>query len=200
LRVLAIGAHPDDVELGAAGTLARHSHIGDEVHALVLTHGEKSGKRRDAEARKSARLLGFKSIVVADLKDTQVTDTSETIDLIEKQMELIKPDRLYCHNVRDTHQDHRNAAKACIAACRKSDVRQILHYIGPSRQVDFRPNLFVDITRWIDLKLKSLKLFQSQNDKNYMREEVIRGIAAYWGYVIDTLYAECFEIERWVEI
>jgi len=201
VKVLAIGAHPDDVELGAAGTLARHSELGDEVHVLILTRGERSGANRVGEAMASAKLLRYTTVKIGRLPDTRVSDGAETIDLIHRRIESVAPDRIYCHSVKDSHQDHRNAARACISACRNGGVPQMVHYASPSRQVvDFRPDFFVDVTKWIGLKVKALSLFRSQKKKHYMTDEATKGIAAYWGYVIGTDFAECFEVGKWVEI
>jgi len=204
MKVLAIGAHPDDIELGLGGTLAKHAHDKDEVYGLVLSNGEKvypNGKVHDRkkEALKSAKVLGLKKLYFGNLPDTNISENSETIVAIEKVLNEVKPDRLYTHTVRDPHQDHRNVAKAAVSACRESKVKQMLLFISPLRQADFQPKVFIDITPFMETKLKALKFFYSQNHKFYMRNEAVRGLAMYWGYFIKRKYAECFEVERLVE-
>ena len=204
IRILAIGAHPDDIELGVGGTLAKHASEGDEVYGLVMSNGEKVLPNgivhdRKEEAKKSSKVLGMKEVYFGNLPDTNISEGPETISVIEQILEKIKPDRLYTHTVRDPHQDHRSVGKAVVSACREAKVKQILLFISPLRQVDFEPKIFVDITSQMPLKLRALKLFYSQNHKFYMKNEAVRGLAMYWGYFIKSKFAESFEVERLVE-
>ena len=95
--VLAVGAHPDDVELGCGGTLALHKMKGDKVYLLVLTRGEASGdsKTREDECRKAAGLLHVDGLFFGGIQDTKVHDGRETIDAIEKIIDEVKPDIIY---------------------------------------------------------------------------------------------------------
>src|SRR5660398_169616 len=87
--VLAIGAHPDDCELGCYATLAYHKSQGDSVHLLILSKGEAGGprKKRIKESKEAAQLLGADSITVGDMKDRMITSDSQTIDLIQAELE-----------------------------------------------------------------------------------------------------------------
>ncbi len=199
MKILAIGAHPDDIELGAGGTLAKHASDKDQVYGLIVTNGQKlSGNRKD-EATTSSKILGFKKLFFGNLNDTEVTDSVETISLIEDIVSKINPDRIYSHTIKDSHQDHRNVGRAALSACRDPKVKEILLYMSPWRQVDFQPRIFINISDFMKAKLKSLKTFSSQNGKKYMQGAAVRGLAMYWGYFINVKYAECFEIERWIE-
>ncbi len=199
MKILAIGAHPDDIELGVGGTLAKHSNNGDEVYGLVLSNGEKTGHNRADEALKSANALGIRKLYFGNLPDTRISEGAETIEIIENVINKVRPDRIYSHTTRDPHQDHRSAGLSVISACRNYRVNQVLLFVSPLRQVDFQPKVFIDITPYMDLKLRSLKFFNSQYHKYYMRNKAVRGLATYWGYFIKRKYAECFEIERLVE-
>src|SRR3989304_4780293 len=122
IKILAVGAHPDDIELGAAGTIARHVREGDEVHFLILTCGEKSGDRetRKKEALESAKVLNVPLVSFAEIPDTMIKEGLETILKIEEVIKKFRPDRVYSHGTKDTHQDHRNAALATFSAAREA--------------------------------------------------------------------------------
>jgi len=194
MRVLAIGAHPDDIEFGCGGTIKKHVKKGDEVVFIVLSCGEKCGDKdeRKREAESSAKSFGVK-VHVFNFPDTKIPDDHDVIDKIEKVVEEFKPDRVYTHSVKDTHQDHRKVAYATLAAARR--VSEILAYESPSLYLDFRPNYYVDISDFIEEKIKSLNLFVSQNSKEYMKIEAIRGLARFRG-LPQTKFAEAFETIR----
>jgi len=200
MKVLAVGAHPDDIELGAGGTIARHVKEGDEVHFLILTYGEKSGikSEREREARKSARILGVKSIRFGGIPDTKVTDSIETIMIIENVINEIKPDRVYTQCPKDRHQDHRNTALATFSAARR--VAEILSYESPDSYPNFIPQYYVQISDTISQKILALKEYRSQQNKRYFEVNAIKGLAQFRGYQIGVAYAEAFEVVRIIRI
>ncbi len=195
MRVIAIGSHPDDVEYGCAGTLIKHVNRGDEVHFIVVSRGEMSGDPniREKEARKSAENIGAK-IHIFDYPDTKIPQDHTIIGEIEKIIEEVGPQRIYTHSVSDTHQDHRNVAYATLAAAR--NIPEILFYESPSIYLDFRPSYYVDITDYIDRKVKTLNIFATQNGKDYMKIEAIKGLAQFRGLATKIKYAEAFEVFR----
>ena len=113
---------------------------------------------------------------------------------IEKLINEVNPQRIYTHSVKDTHQDHRNVAYATLAAAR--NVSEIFLYESPSLYLDFKPNYYVDVSDFIDEKLRILNLFASQNGKDYMKIEAIKGLAKFRGLATFINYAEAFEIFR----
>jgi LmbE family N-acetylglucosaminyl deacetylase len=159
MKILAIGAHPDDIELGAGGTIAKHVNVGDEVHFLVLTCGEKSGDKteRKCEAEESAKILKAKSLTFGEIEDTQISDGIDTIMKIESLINKIRPDRVYTQGVQDRHQDHRNTAYATFSAARK--VPEVFSYESPDSYPNFVPQYYVQITDTIPTKLEALKQF-----------------------------------------
>lgn len=199
-KILAVGAHPDDIELGAGGTVARHAMDGDEVHFLILTYGEQSGDKqeRKKEALESAKILNVKSVTFGEIPDTKVTDGIETIIIIENLIDKIKPDRVYTQCAKDRHQDHRNAAFATLSAARR--VSEVFSYESPDAYPNFSPQYYVKITDTISQKIEALKKYRSQNNKNYLEEEAIKGLAQFRGYQIGIEYAEAFELVRLVRI
>lgn len=207
--VLAIGAHPDDIELGCAGALALHKAQGDKVYLLILTRGEASGKPKSAiaraevrekECRRSAKILGASDVFFGGLKDTMVQDGRETVDVIENVLRQVRPDLAYAPSCKDTHQDHRKTGHAAMSACRR--VRIILLYEGASTQRDFYPQVFVDIKQSLETKLKAISVFNSQmNSQNggYAKAvKAIEGLAKYRGYQAGVEVAEAFEVGKFI--
>ena len=200
--ILAIGAHPDDIELGCSGTLAMHKMNGDRVYLLVLTKGEASGdpRVREEECRKSADMIGVDDLFFGGLEDTKVHDGVETIEAIEKVIDQVRPDLIYTHTFKDMHQDHRNTAYATLSAARHC--RKILMYEGASTLRDFVPQVFTDIEKTFELKVKVTSLFGSQMNRNSGRYQsaakAIGGLARYRGYQAGVNVAEAFEVGKYI--
>jgi len=200
--ILAVGAHPDDIELGCAGTLILHKMKGDRVYLLILTKGEASGDAevRENECRRAAEILNVDRLFFGDLKDTRVGDGRETIDVIEKVVDEVKPDIIYAPACKDTHQDHRNTGHAAMSAGRRC--KMMLLYEGASTQRDFCPQVFVDIKQSFETKLKATRVFGSQlNSHNggYAKAvKAIEGLAKYRGYQAGVEVAEAFEVGKFI--
>jgi LmbE family N-acetylglucosaminyl deacetylase len=200
--VLAVGAHPDDVELGCSGALALHKMNGDKVYVLVLTKGEASGdvEVREKECRRAADILGADGLFFGGLEDTNVHDGRETIDVIEKVIDEIKPDIIYAPTHKDTHQDHRNTGYATLSAGRRC--KMILSYEGASTQRDFTPQVFVDIKKTFELKKKVTRVFGSQLNNHRggygLAVKGIEGLAKYRGYQAGVDVAEAFEVGKFI--
>src|SRR4051812_42511692 len=175
LRVLAIGAHPDDVELGCFGTLLRLQRSGSEVALCVLSDGERGGspEHRHEEARASARLLKA-DLTQAGLPDTEIAEGHPTIGIIEELVARFRPAVVLVPSPDDTHQDHRNAARAALSAARS--VPGLLFYQLPSTARTFRPSLFVEITEVIDEKVRAVAIHESQGKNAYMADRTVRGL------------------------
>lgn len=204
MKILAVGAHPDDIELGVGGTVARHTKEGDEAYFLILTCGEKSGDKetRKREALESAKVLNVKSVSFAEIPDTMVLDGIETIMKIEDVIKKVKPDRVYAHCIKDTHQDHRNAAFATYSAAR--GVPEVFAFESPDTYPSFNPQYYVQITDTLHQKIRALKKYNSQRNKKYLEANAIRGLAQFRGYQIGRyqsriVYAEAFEVIRAIE-
>jgi LmbE family N-acetylglucosaminyl deacetylase len=178
--VLAIGAHPDDVELGVGGILAAHREAGDTVVILTLSRGAKGGEPDDRqhESLRSAELLGAR-LFLEDLVDTEFTATGSTIAVIERVIAQVNPSIVYTHSIHDRHQDHRATHEAALVAARTVDT--FACYESPSSTVDFRPSRFVSIDGFTDKKLELLKCFTSQAAiRKYLDPELVLATARYW--------------------
>lgn len=195
-RVLAIGAHPDDVEIGAGATLAQHVRAGDRVTVLTASRGVAGGDAdlRRAEAHEAASRLGAR-LVMGDLEDTAIPDRGPTITLIESVIRDVRPDVIYVHSAHDVHQDHRAVHRATLVAARH--VPQVLCYQSPSATIDFRPSTFIPAEAGMDTKLDAIAAFETQTSiRDYLEPEVLTATARYWGRFARIRYAEPFEVVR----
>jgi len=193
-NVLAIGAHPDDIELGCGGSLAKLIEMGVKVRALVLTRGS-VGNRADHdrldETKQALALLGVTDVATADFPDTRMYEhLAEVIAFIEQHAAEVKPERVYTMFGNDQHQDHRTTFEATIVACRKA--QQILCYETPSSWNGFQPQVFENIANFIDRKTAALALHESQRDRYYTQPDAMRAIAVAHGLRVNTGPSEGF--------
>jgi LmbE family N-acetylglucosaminyl deacetylase len=195
-RILAVGAHPDDIELGCGATLALHVAAGAEVTMLVMTSGAAGPGNSDVrawEAREAAATLGAE-IILAGLADSTLTPEYDTVQVIENAIEAIDPMIIYTHAESDSHQDHRATAQATISAARQRP--SVLHYQSPSSRA-FNPSLYVDIEDFLPTKLAALAFHRSQVAESPMVDLDAQAVnAAYWGRQARCRYAEPFEVTR----
>jgi LmbE family N-acetylglucosaminyl deacetylase/ActR/RegA family two-component response regulator len=194
--VLAIGAHPDDVEIGCAGVLLRHAGVGHDVHLLTLTTGEAGGHPavRVAESERAAEAMSAE-LHMLDLDDTAIAETAQTVRAISEVVERVGPTTIYTHSSRDVHQDHRAAHNATLVAARR--VPRIYAYQTPSTTVEFRPSRFISIDDVLDRKLEAIAAFESQTAiRAYLAPDLLNATARYWGRFATSLYAEPLEVIR----
>ena len=196
-NILAIGAHPDDVELGCAGTLRKHVLENDKVFIIVASLGEKSGddKERHKEAMKSAKLIGASEIYFLNLEDTNVKHDGTTVSILDKYMNEIKPEIVYVHSTKDYHQDHEAISKSTLSASRQMKNSVVL-YESPSTTIEFKPTAYNDISDVFKFKLACIEQYISQGEKEYMEGQAIIGLANSRGNVIGVEFAEAFEVAR----
>jgi LmbE family N-acetylglucosaminyl deacetylase len=196
-NVLAIGAHPDDIELGCGATLLAHAAAGDTVTMLVLTGGENGPgtANRHAEQRAAASILGA-TLRWGGLIDCTLTADAPTVRLVENAVTDTQADLIYVHALDDSHQDHRAAAAAALSAGRR--LSRVLHYQSPST-LTFNPTVYVDITAHLTGKLAALKAHASQVELSAMVEpDAVVASARHWGAQARTGYAEAFAPTRMV--
>lgn len=182
-NILAVGAHPDDIELGAAMTLRGHILKGDNVYFVICSDGEKGGNasQRIKEMRKSARLIGVKKIYRLKNPDSQL-NSQKLAPLLENLFDKIHPVRVFFHNPYDMHQDHAAVAKACEIAFRK--VQNIFMYRSPRTSVEFAPHVFSSGKKSDFLfKQNVLKKYKSQISKGSINLQAVEAGALFWGTV-----------------
>jgi len=216
MRILAVGAHPDDVELGCGGALALFKQLGHDVSVLVLSRGEASGDPivRENENRLADASIGVDRLNFGNLDDTKITDGIDTIRTIENEIDSISPDFIFTHSIKDSHQDHRNTHLATMSAARR--VNRVLLYESPAALRDFYPQAFIDITPTMKIKLNALTAYDSQAAKAYMHAPIpmgdpcrgcetygkisnaIAGLARYRGFQAGVGLAEAFEVAKYI--
>jgi LmbE family N-acetylglucosaminyl deacetylase/ActR/RegA family two-component response regulator len=194
--VLAVGAHPDDVEIGIGGILLRHAAQGHLTTVLTLTGGEAGGVAADraSEAQRAADLMSAR-LIHTGLQDTSVSEGSATISTIRDVIEDIRPSIVYTHTIRDVHQDHRNAHSATMVASR--GISRVFCYQAPSTTVDFKPTRFVAIDEFLERKIEVIQAYTSQvKIRDYLDEELLRATARYWARFAQARYVEPLEVVR----
>ncbi len=194
--VLAIGAHPDDVEIGAAGTLLAHKAAGHMVGILTLSRGARGGDQiqRARESREAADIIGAR-LFLGDLEDSCIPEGDPTIGVIDQVIAEFRPTVVYTHSIHDVHQDHRNTHRAAMVAARR--VGRVYCFQSPSATVDYRPTHFVTIDDHIGRKLKAIDTFGSQAGIcDYLEHDLIAPTARYWSRFCGGSHAEPFEAIR----
>ncbi|MHB1208690.1 MAG: PIG-L deacetylase family protein [Acidimicrobiales bacterium] len=196
--VLAIGCHPDDIELGCAGALLKHRSMGQRTSMLVMTRGQRSRtftsdtRRKEQEA--AASILGAE-LFWGGFNDTEIDPGRATIDVIEHVMELVRPDVVYVHAPEDSHQDHRAISVATVSAARRTS--RILFYQTPST-TRFEPTIFVDAVDNLERKIAALQCHASQVEAGSFHLDAVRASARYWGAFARVSLAEAFTPVRFV--
>jgi len=229
LDILAIGAHPDDVELGCGATLAKEISLGKKVGILDLTRGELgtrgSAEIRDEESKLAAKILGVEvreNLAFAD--GFFVNDKKHQLKIIEI-IRKYKPTIVLCNAVDDRHIDHLKGSKLVSDACFLSGLvkietkldnvvqeqwrpKQVYHYI---QWKNLEPDFVVDVTGFIYKKIEAVKAYESQfydpNSKELSSPissknflESINYRAQDLGRLIGTEHAEGFNAERYVAV
>lgn len=163
--ILALAAHPDDVEIGCGGTLANYADRGAAVHLFVASDGSRGGdaNTRRLEQESAARLLGVCEIHWGGLPDTQLPGHAERlIGMIEQLARSLRPLVVLVNHEQDTHQDHRALAQAAASATRY--VPSVMAYETPTT-IGFNPTLFMDVTASMPRKIQALAAHTSQLER-----------------------------------
>lgn len=197
MNVIAVGAHPDDIEIGAGGSIALHRAQGDTVRLLVLTRGGKISdpSQRRTEALEAADVLGVDDVHFLGYEDTKVPYNDDIVERIDDHVKDIDADRAYIHTEEDTHQDHRNAALSSIAASRNTD--EVLAFESPSTRSTFNPQYYNTLSEdFLSRKIEAIKSHKSQREKKYLEAEAMKGLARFRGRQANTRYAEAYYVIR----
>lgn len=209
MRVLAIGAHFDDVELGCGGALARHAKNGDEVYVFVATvsgftnqynQTVRSNETALAEARNAMEILGVKELLCGNFKTLEVEFTDALNIEILKIVQEKKIDLVYAHWAGDIHHDHQATAKASLHSCRH--VPRMLMYRSNwyHSTLEFRGNFYVDITDYWQAKELAIRAHVTEMDRTGEKWiSFFHNEAENAGQRIGVKYAEVFELVKWLE-
>ncbi len=203
-KVLVISPHTDDGELGAGGTITRWQEDGKEIHYLVFSGCElsipnnlpKNTLRK--ECLNSTHILGIypERVHILNFEVRSFPENRQKIlDVIIEYKKIINPDTVLIPCSQDVHQDHQTIHSETIRAFKKD--ASIWCYEHPWNQMIFTANVFVRLNEdQVTNKVRALKQYDSQKDKNYFDERNIRAWVASRGAMIDAPYAESFEIVR----
>ena len=201
--VLVFGAHPDDIEIGMGGTVAKLAKSGYEMN-LVIAATDSSGtmvKKREMESIKAAKIMGSNPPEFLNITPTEFIFNRTLVRRFDEIMQKYKPDIVFTQWVGDSHQDHQILTRCVLAASRT--INNVLMYETtiPSliTDVPFGPRLYVDISSTIGLKKKALECHKTQADRYgdlWIRAVVSR--SAFRGFQIRKPYAEVFEVTKLV--
>jgi bacillithiol biosynthesis deacetylase BshB1 len=220
--ILAFGAHPDDVELGAAGTLLKSRAEGKRFGLVDFTRGELgtrgSAELRDQEALNAAKILGAEFRYNCGFKDGRFVHDESHLQTLITVLRKAKPEIVLANALQDRHPDHGRAAKMVIDACFYSGLSEwkdpealpafrpklLLHYIQFN---NLQPDILIDISGHFNEKMASILAYSSQfyNPANSAPEtpissqtflESLEGRAQDWGKIIGTSHAEGFNMSR----
>ena len=208
MRILAIGAHLDDIEVACGATIAKATAKGHAVRMVVLSQSDYANYRGDqlrgreqalAEGTRGAEALGVTDLVVLANPTKDIPHTSATVEQIEAQLDDFKPSLILTHWSFDTHQAHQGVSLASISAARHHASILMYEPTPPSGRsyVAFRPQVYVDVTGYLPHKLASLKAHVSQYEKyGPAWLEAIEGRARYRGFEAGVTHAETYEVVR----
>lgn len=229
LDILAFGAHPDDVELGCSGTIAKEVALGKKVGIIDLTRGELgtrgSVEIRNSESAKAAEILGVSIRENLDMLDGFfINDEAHQLKVIQ-MIRKYQPEIVLCNAITDRHIDHGKGSKLVSDACFLSGLvkietesngekqqawrpKVVYHYI---QWQNIEPDFVVDISDFIEAKMKSVQAYASQfydpnskepitpiASKNFL--DSIKYRAQDLGRLVGVEYAEGFTTERYVAV
>ena len=192
MKILAVGAHLDDIEIACGGTLAKAIENGHEVKVLIMsksgyTNKEGEIQRSDAlaveEGTNALHILGIQNIEILSFPTKDIPFHSEVVNAIDMTISTYNPDVIFTHHPFDTHQAHVGVSNATIAAARRKNTVFFYEPITPSGRsyVAFRPQLYVDIAQTIDKKVASLREHKSEY-KKFGGEDWVEGVHARCGF------------------
>lgn len=225
LDILAIAAHPDDVELAASGTLAKHIAEGKTVGILDLTRGELGTRGtpelRDKEAAAASSILGLTARHNLDLGDGWFENNRVNKRAIIKVLRKYQPDVVLCNAITDRHIDHGRGSQLASEACFLSGLRKIETQLDGKTQEAWRPkavyhyiqdrwiepDFVIDITEHFETKMQAIMAYKSQFHNPDSTEpqtpisspefmEYLTARASHFGRIIGKRYGEGFTVEH----
>jgi N-acetylglucosamine malate deacetylase 1 len=219
-RILVIAPHPDDEVLGAGGTIARFADEGAEVYVAIMTKGyppdfpEELNQTDRQEALAAHQVLGVKETLFLSLPAAQL-DTVPHRDINAQLSELIhkiQPNTLFVPFIGDIHMDHQLVFLSSLVAARPNhpDAPKAIYayetlsetnWNAPYLTANFVPNVFVDISPYLETKLEAMRMYASQIKlfPNERSEETLRALATLRGSTVGRFAAEAFCLIRQIQ-
>ena len=229
LDILAFGAHPDDVELGCSGTLAKEISLGKKVGIIDLTRGELGTRGsvaiRNSESANASEILGVSVRENLDMRDGFfINDEAHQMKVIE-MLRKYRPEIVLCNAIQDRHIDHGKGSKLVSDACFLSGLRRIETIVDEKLQEAWRPKVVyhyiqwenitpdfvVDISGFLEKKMESILAYSSQFYKENSSEpespissknflDSVKYRAQDLGRIIGTAHGEGFTVERYLAV
>jgi len=214
-KVLVFAAHPDDEILGCGAALSKYKKGGSEIFVVILGEGIMSRKNANPgelkklhkESEKANKIIGADKLFFENLPDNRFdsVDMLDVVRLAEKYIDKFKPDIIFTHHENDLNIDHQITHKAVLTACRPQpgfkfpdiyafEIPSSTEWGGYSRQNIFIPNLYIDISGELNVKLKALKSYKTELRK-YPHPRSLKGVeilARNRGQQAGIKYAEAF--------
>lgn len=206
MKILAVGAHYDDLELSCGGTLAKFRKEKHQVFCIVVSSSNYSSyKGKVLRTKKQSEDEGYSglttlhipltSIINLNFPTKQVPFNNIIIEKINKWIDSIQPDLILTHGLNDSHQDHINTSRSVMSAARYCKNIWMFETLYPSKlnTIVFKPVIYVDISDTLEIKLQAIKAHKSQWKKYPYWNDLIISLARLRGIENKCQYAEAFE-------
>lgn len=198
MAIVVFGAHPDDMEIGMGGTIAKYTQAGYDVY-MVLVEIPNNKEQRLSEAKKASKILGA-DLIFLDMDPDELVFSRKIVREFDNIIKEYSPNAVYTHWNHDSHQDHVVVTEGVIAATRKNRCSLYMYeqtIPGGIVPYGFRMQSMVDISEVMDIKENSILAHESQvNSNGDWWLYGIKGRAMYRGYQINVKFAEAFEVVK----
>ena len=196
-RVLAFGAHPDDLEVGAGGLLARLSDEGAQVTLAIVSIPNQTEQRKQ-EALAAAEVIDANLFVIYEDKPCRVEDIAmhELVRRFDQIIGDVRPDLVITHSANDLHWDHGLVNRATVSALRRTPCDLLAYLSSPEMNAQSRSlgNCFADISQYVETKVNAIACHKSQLPR--LDLDSSRDLARAMGRLSGYEYAECYEVLR----
>lgn len=193
MKILALSPHTDDIEFACGASINRWITEGVEVYAVSFTAASAQKK----EFEESSKILGVRNTTLLEYPVRRFQEHRQQIlDEMVSLEKRIQPDLVLLPSSADTHQDHQVIREEGFRAFKR---HSLVGYEMPQNNLIFQTNMFVCVDEFdVSRKISALKAYKSQENRPYISEEFIRGLALVRGMQAGTKYAEAYEVIRWM--
>ena len=213
-NILIVVAHPDDEVLGMGASITKFVNQNCKVFIAFLSDGvtsrnnqRESAQERKLSAQNCAEFLKVEKVFWGNFPDNQF-DSDVQLEInrfVERLVQITNPAYIFTHHINDLNIDHRKTAEACLVACRpkaKSEVKGLFSFEVVSSTnwnffgLNFKPNLYLDVTQYINNKMEALKFYNIEMDEypNARSYDAVYALSQYRGTTVGFQFAEAFEI------
>ena len=197
-KIVAFGAHPDDIEVSMGGTIARLSRK-IAIYPIIASIPSHKATRAK-EAKNAFKILRSEAPIFLNINPELLSNNRKVITILDKVLNEITPTHIFTHWSWDYHQDHRSLTRAVVSACRKLNTSTFMYEpLIPGGQTPeiFKPQVFIDVSKFIDFKIKAIESHATQLRQygtSWLSDVKVR--ARFRGTQSNTKYAESFEVVK----